>query len=120
MRQVSDIMSSTSSYGYYLLPNTYYLLPNTYYLIKELLNLLDHHTQAEYNDMVSGTNQRISGYEHSFAIANHTSDGCPLGNPRSLIKFLVIFAPAGTVNSATSALANVRHLTLDTSASSII
>ena len=52
MRQVSDIMSSTSSYGYYLLPNTYYLLPNTYYLIKELLNLLDHHTQAEYNDMV--------------------------------------------------------------------
>ena len=78
MRQVSDIMSSTSSYGYYLLPNTYYLLPNTYYLIKELLNLLAHHTQAEYNDMVSGTNQRISGYEHSFAIANHTSDGCSL------------------------------------------
>ena len=37
MRQVSDIMSSTSSYGYYLLPNTYYLLLNTYYLIKELL-----------------------------------------------------------------------------------
>ena len=25
MRQVSDIMSSTSSYGYYLLPDTYYL-----------------------------------------------------------------------------------------------
>lgn len=94
MRQVSDIMSSTSSYGYYLLPNTYYLLPNTYYLIKELLNLLDHHTQAEYNDMVSG---RIS-------VSPVTSTPSPLriippmvvplGNPRSLIKFLVIFAPA--------------------------
>lgn len=84
MRQVSDIMSSTSSYGYYLLPNTYYLLPNTYYLIKELLNLLDHHTQAEYNDMVSRTNQRISGYEHSFAIADHTSDGCSFGQSQIL------------------------------------
>ena len=77
MRQVSDIMSSTSSYGYYL-------LPNTYYLIKELLNLLDHHTQTEYNDMVSRTNQRISGYEHSFAIANHTSDGCSFGQSQIL------------------------------------
>ena len=64
-------------------PNTYYLIL-IYYLIKELLNLLDHHTQAEYNDMVSGTNQRISGYEHSFAIANHTSDGCSFGQSQIL------------------------------------
>ena len=42
----------------------------------------------------------------------------PLGSPRSLIRCLVILAPSGTVNSATSALAKVRHFTLDTSASS--
>lgn len=41
----------------------------------------------------------------------------PFGSPKSLIKCLVILAPGGTVNSATSALANVRHFTLDTSAS---
>lgn len=70
--------------------------------------------------MVIGLNNSITCYQYTFAIADESADGCPLGNPASLTAHLVIREPFLTVNSATSALAKVRHFTLETSASSII
>ena len=43
--------------------------------------------------MVIGLNNSITCYQYTFAIADESADGCPLGNPASLTAHLVIREP---------------------------
>ena len=49
--------------------------------MKELLNFLNHHTQAEHHYVVTRLDQRIAGYQYSLSITDHTSDGSSFREP---------------------------------------
>ena len=88
--------------------------------IKVLFYLLDHHAEAEYDDVVTCLNKGITRNQYTFSVADQATDSGPFGQSQVFHFVFGNFGVFGTVNSATSALAKVRHFTFETSASSII
>ena len=47
--------------------------------IKVLFYLLDHHAQAEYDDVVACLDKGVARNQYTFTIADQAADGSPLG-----------------------------------------
>lgn len=88
--------------------------------IKVLFYLLDHHAQAEYDDVVACLDKGVARNQYTFTIADQAADGSPLGQSQVFHFVFGDFCVFGYSEFRYVRIGKGQAFTFDTSASSII